>query len=41
MSAEQVHLNDPQTLYRQWEESQWNPWEIDLSEIVGVPLETL
>jgi ribonucleoside-diphosphate reductase beta chain len=25
------HLHDPQTLYRQWEESQWNPWAIDLS----------
>ena len=27
----EVHLHDPQTLYRHWEESQWNPWEIDLS----------
>jgi ribonucleoside-diphosphate reductase beta chain len=26
-----VHLHDPQTLYRHWEESQWNPWGIDLS----------
>jgi ribonucleoside-diphosphate reductase beta chain len=26
-----VHLHDPQTLYRHWEEGQWNPWEIDLS----------
>jgi ribonucleoside-diphosphate reductase beta chain len=26
-----VNLHDPQTLYRHWEESQWNPWEIDLS----------
>jgi ribonucleoside-diphosphate reductase beta chain len=25
------HLYDPQALYRHWEESQWNPWEIDLS----------
>jgi ribonucleoside-diphosphate reductase beta chain len=25
-----VHLHDPQTLYRHWEESQWSPWEIDL-----------
>lgn len=32
MSEEkQVHLHDPQTLYRHWEQSQWNPWEIDLS----------
>ena len=27
----EVHLHDPQTLYRHWEESQWSPWEIDLS----------
>jgi ribonucleoside-diphosphate reductase beta chain len=26
-----VHLHDPQTLYRHWEEQQWSPWEIDLS----------
>jgi ribonucleoside-diphosphate reductase beta chain len=26
----EIHLHDPQTLYRHWEESQWNPWEIDL-----------
>lgn len=26
-----VHLHDPQTLYRHWEEEQWNPWEIDLA----------
>jgi ribonucleoside-diphosphate reductase beta chain len=26
-----VNLHDPQTLYRHWEGSQWNPWEIDLS----------
>ena len=25
------HLYDPQALYRQWEESQWSQWEIDLS----------
>jgi len=23
-------LNDPQTLYRRWEDSQWSPWAIDL-----------
>ncbi len=28
--AHQLHLHDPQTLYRHWEESQWSPWEIDL-----------
>ncbi len=27
----EVHLHDPQTLYRRWEESQWSPWEVDLS----------
>jgi ribonucleoside-diphosphate reductase beta chain len=27
----EVHLHDPQTLYRHWEESQWSPWGIDLS----------
>ena len=27
----EVHLHDPQTLYRHWEESQWNPFEIDLA----------
>jgi ribonucleoside-diphosphate reductase beta chain len=29
--AHGVHLHDPQTLYRHWEESQWNPFEIDLA----------
>jgi ribonucleoside-diphosphate reductase beta chain len=27
----EFHLHDPQTLYRHWEESQWSPWDIDLS----------
>jgi ribonucleoside-diphosphate reductase beta chain len=27
----ELHLHDPQTLYRHWEESQWSPWDIDLS----------
>jgi ribonucleoside-diphosphate reductase beta chain len=26
-----VHLHDPQTLYRHWEDEQWSPFEIDLS----------
>jgi ribonucleoside-diphosphate reductase beta chain len=26
---EEVHLHDPQTLYRHWEESQWSPWDVD------------
>jgi ribonucleoside-diphosphate reductase beta chain len=25
-----VHLHDPQTLYRHWEEQQWNPFDITL-----------
>jgi ribonucleoside-diphosphate reductase beta chain len=29
--AREVHLHDPQTLYRHWEDGQWNPWDIDLS----------
>jgi ribonucleoside-diphosphate reductase beta chain len=29
--AREHHLHDPQTLYRHWEESQWSPWEVDLS----------
>jgi ribonucleoside-diphosphate reductase beta chain len=28
---EEIHLNDPQTLYRHWEDSQWSPFAIDLS----------
>src|SRR5689334_17565951 len=26
----ELHLNDPQTLYKHWEGSQWNPFEVDL-----------
>ena len=29
MSAE-IQLNDPQTLYRRWEDSQWNPFAVEL-----------
>ena len=29
MNAE-IQLNDPQTLYRRWEDAQWNPFTIDL-----------
>ena len=25
-----VHLNDPQTLYRHWEGEQWSPWDVEL-----------
>ena len=30
MSDREIHLNDPQTLYRHWEESQWSPFTVDL-----------
>ena len=26
-----LQLNDPQTLYRRWEDSQWSPFAVDLS----------
>jgi len=29
--TDDIHLNDPQALYRRWEESQWSPFTIDLS----------
>jgi ribonucleoside-diphosphate reductase beta chain len=28
--TDEIQLNDPQTLYRRWEESQWSPFAIDL-----------
>jgi ribonucleoside-diphosphate reductase beta chain len=31
VTAHEIHINDPQTLYRHWEESQWSPFVIDLS----------
>ena len=31
MTTAELQLNDPQTLYKHWEESQWNPFEVDLS----------
>ena len=27
----EIQLNDPQTLYRRWEDSQWNPYSIELA----------
>src|SRR6202167_4831146 len=30
-ATHELHLHDPQTLYRHWEESQWSPWDIDLA----------
>ncbi len=32
MSDSEIQLNDPQTLYRRWEDSQWSPFAIDLAE---------
>ena len=29
MTHAEIQLNDPQTLYRRWEDSQWSPFEID------------
>src|SRR3954452_12857903 len=29
--SDEIQLNDPQTLYRRWEDSQWSPFMIDLS----------
>ena len=28
--TEEIQLNDPQTLYRRWEDSQWSPFGVDL-----------
>ena len=30
MTPAEIQLNDPQALYRRWEDSQWNPFAIDL-----------
>jgi ribonucleoside-diphosphate reductase beta chain len=32
MSDSEIQLNDPQTLYRRWEDSQWSPFAVDLCE---------
>jgi ribonucleoside-diphosphate reductase beta chain len=29
--SDDLQLNDPQTLYKRWEQSQWSPFEIDLA----------
>jgi ribonucleoside-diphosphate reductase beta chain len=29
--TQELQLNDPQTLYRRWEDSQWSPFAVDLS----------
>jgi ribonucleotide reductase beta subunit family protein with ferritin-like domain len=30
-TASELRLYDPQTLYRNWEAQQWNPFDVDLS----------
>ena len=30
MTQAEIQLNDPQTLYRRWEDSQWSPFDVDL-----------
>jgi ribonucleoside-diphosphate reductase beta chain len=32
MSDSEIELNDPQTLYRRWEDSQWSPFAIGLDQ---------
>ena len=29
--ASTIELHPPQTLYRNWEHEQWNPWEVELT----------
>jgi ribonucleoside-diphosphate reductase beta chain len=31
MTTAEIQLNDPQTLYRRWEEQQWSPFDVDLT----------
>ncbi len=31
MAVDEIQLNDPQTLYRRWEDGQWSPFAIDLA----------
>ena len=38
-AVSEVHLHDPQTLYRHWEEQQWSPFEVDLAKDVAQWLE--
>jgi ribonucleoside-diphosphate reductase beta chain len=30
LTTDELQLNDPQTLYRRWEDSQWSPFAVDL-----------
>jgi ribonucleoside-diphosphate reductase beta chain len=31
VTTAEIQLNDPQTLYRRWEDSQWSPFDVDLA----------
>jgi ribonucleoside-diphosphate reductase beta chain len=31
MAEDGIQLNDPQTLYRRWEDAQWSPFDVDLA----------
>jgi ribonucleoside-diphosphate reductase beta chain len=33
--SDEIQLNDPQTLYRRWENSQWSPFGVDLTTDAG------
>jgi ribonucleoside-diphosphate reductase beta chain len=33
--SDEIQLNDPQTLYRRWEDSQWSPFAVDLTQDAG------
>jgi ribonucleoside-diphosphate reductase beta chain len=35
MSSDEIQLNDPQTLYKRWEGSQWNPFTVPLERDQG------
>ncbi len=35
MTQAEIQLNDPQTLYRRWEDSQWSPFDVDLDARSG------
>jgi len=32
MYMSEIQLNDPQTLYRRWEDAQWSPFDVDLAK---------
>jgi hypothetical protein len=31
-----VQLNDPQTLYRRWDDSMWSPFDVDLRPTASI-----